>query len=84
MSVGCLNNVIRASGRCLEGVLRVPGCPNGNLVILEWCSQDRSSKGKAGQVKLGQIRSSQDRSSQDRVSYDRSTQDRAIKDKSNM
>ena len=48
------------------------GYSNGNMVILDWCSQNRSSVGKG--------RSSQDRLSQDRLSQGRSSQDWSSQD----
>ena len=55
----CIIGVWRVPGACLKGVWSVSiGCPNDNLVILDWCSQDRSSKSKS--------RSSHDRLSQDK------------------
>ena len=59
----CLRGVLRVSGRCLEGVWRVyMGCLNGNLVILDWCYQDRSRYSRSSQDRSSQGRSSQDRS----------------------
>ena len=54
---------------CLEGAWRVSiGYPNGNLVILDWCSQDRYSKDRSSQDRSSQYRSSQYRTSQYRSS----------------
>ena len=48
---------------CLEGAYRVSGgyLWKGNLVILDWCSQERSSQGRSSKNKSRQDRTSQDR-----------------------
>ena len=52
------------SGGCLKGVWKLfMGCPNGNLVILDCCRHDRSSKGRLSQDRSDSLPAANKRSS---------------------